>query len=259
MAYKKFKNNVFYDKTAAVNRERIVEFEKDNVDQKIKEIANHLEDLEPKCWEKYQEEILRSIDVLIFPKSIKNKVSTKKYIINKDFENKIQIDAYQYFIDMCVEGNILGVLWIILFGRHLDNKSSMYKHSYGNRLRATLFEKEKDISFYPGMFEPYFSQYTTWRDEGIDIAQKQLKSGNDVIILTMDFKRFYYSVDFTKQEFREIYKKVSEQEFGNELYNNKEVLYRLNEFIYAVIEKYSSKLRDIAVNEELWYQDNMML
>ena len=253
IAYKKLKNSVFYDKTAAVTRNQIVYFERDAVDKKLNKIAYNIENLSESDWQDYQKKILNSIKVLILPKKINKNKNTSNFIINKNTENKIKIDEFQYFIDMCVEGHILGVLWIILFGRYLDNKKTMYKHSYGNRLRSTLFDDNKEVSFYPGLFEPYFSQYTTWRDTGIDIAQREIKEGNNVIILTMDFKRFYYSVSYTKNEFDEIFNNIKRNNFPIDLDNGLEVLNRLHSFVYSVIEKYSAKLRSVSSKEEeLW-------
>lgn len=161
---------------------------------------------------------------------------------------------------MCAEGHIIGVLWIILLGRYLDNRNAMYEHSYGNRLRSTIFDDDKDVSFYPGMFEPYFSQYKNWRDKGIDIAQENLKENNDIIILTMDFKRFYYSVNYTKNEFDYLFQQIYKNKFRNNNDDNDNtyvdcvILQRLHDFVYAVIERYSKKLRNIEKNEGLWYQ-----
>lgn len=68
IAYKKLKNNIFYDKTAAVTRDKIVCFEDKKIDEKLEQIANNLERLNDDAWEKYQSKILDSIKVLLLPK-----------------------------------------------------------------------------------------------------------------------------------------------------------------------------------------------
>lgn len=256
IAYKKFKNNVFFDKSAANARNRIMAFEKEDIEKKLNKIAKNIETLNDENWLSYRSKILKTIGVSVLPKKL-NKIKTENnYIINKDINEDINIEEFQYMIDISIEGHVLGVLWIILIGRYLDNKESMYKYSYGNRLRRTIFDDNKDVSYYPGLFESYFSQYTTWRDKSVEIAQKELNDGNDVIILTMDFKRFYYSVNYTREEFEYFFDIVNNKQKGK-TEQDKIVLGRLNDFIYAVIEEYSRKLHDIVKDENLWeYIDN---
>ncbi|MGN0385169.1 MAG: hypothetical protein ACI4EX_04740 [Lachnospiraceae bacterium] len=107
--------------------------------------------------------------------------------------------APQYFIDLPVEGHILGTLWILSIGLVLDknsdenNPNGMYEHSYGNRLRRTLINKvSNDVTYSPSLFEPYFAQYESWRDYGLECAKERLDDKQDAIILTLDFKSFYY-------------------------------------------------------------------
>lgn len=79
----------------------------------------------------------------------------------------------QYYIDMPVEGHILGALWVLTVGTRLDDsdKQTMYEHSYGNRLRKNLFNPDTgEISCSPYLFEPYFSQYESWRDKALSYA-----------------------------------------------------------------------------------------
>lgn len=187
IAYKKLKNSIFFDKSNVITRNDLVEFEYgDQWENKLKDLAASLND--SKKWESEEKEILEAINIIALPKTINNITDKEKskecsdkqkstlhenVIFNKNHNEKINIKDFQYMIDMPIEGHILGVLWILLIGRYLDEDDKMYKHSYGNRLRRSMFKKGKKTTYYPGMFEPYFSQYTAWRDNGIDIARER--------------------------------------------------------------------------------------
>ncbi|MBQ4170246.1 MAG: hypothetical protein II614_01415, partial [Ruminococcus sp.] len=83
----------------------------------------------------------------------------------------MKLERAQYFISMPVIGHILGALWVLALGIYLDDQSDpdkmkMYEHSYGNRLRKNLRDGETGrITYSPYLFEPYFSQYESWRDK----------------------------------------------------------------------------------------------
>ena len=82
----------------------------------------------------------------------------------------------------------------------------MYAHSYGNRIRKKLYSEFSEAPTYsPYLFEPYFQQYESWRDTAMDEAMNHLHQGQDVVVLTLDFKRFYYSVDISQELMDEIY------------------------------------------------------
>ena len=101
------------------------------------------------------------------------------------------------------------------------------------------------------MFEPYFSQYTSWRDNGIDIAREHLDKGNDIIILTMDLQRYYYSVNYQQDEFDNMLKALKGETDDDESEEN-DVLTRIHNFVFNVIRSYSSKLRSACKGEGLW-------
>lgn len=178
-AFKKLKANIYYDKTQSILCQQLVEYEserKDTLENRFIEIGNLLCG-SSKRWENYQSELLNSINMLCFPKKVKE--SNSDVIMNFSNED-IEIDSFQYFISLSVEGHLLGVLWILLIGTHIDK--NIYEHSYGNRLRSNVFDEEKsETSFSPYLFKPYFSQYESWRDIGLNYAQKNLNNDIDII------------------------------------------------------------------------------
>ncbi|MDZ7811329.1 MAG: hypothetical protein U5L11_16435 [Arhodomonas sp.] len=47
----------------------------------------------------------------------------------------------------------------------------------------------------PGLFEPYIHPYKRWRDKGTDAIKSRLEDDQRVIVISMDLKSYYPSVD----------------------------------------------------------------
>lgn len=241
IAYKKWKAALFFDKTQMPLRDRAVIFEGDRIEEKLNKIEAAL--FNGDGWEEMKDQILDSVGVLVYPKKLKN-IKQDTVIFNSDSMN-ITMEKPQYFIDLSPEGHILGTLWVLTFGIMLDrnagdnqNIEGMYAHSYGNRLRKNLQNtKTNDYTYSPGLFEPYFKQYQSWRDNALEIAKERLNRNQDALILTLDFKSFYYSVDIQKHMLDKILKKSD--------WKDEAWAARLNEIIYAIIACYSRKVRAI--------------
>ena len=185
IAYKKLKATVFFDKTQLPLRDQLV--------QKETEIEKQLPQLETALfdnaeWEEMEKEILNSVGVLLYPKSL-IPVDDKTAIFNSDSID-IEMEKPQYFIGLSPVGHILGTLWVLEIGRKLDQNAGengqsdgMYPHSYGNRLKKNLIsQKTDDYTYAPGLFEPYFSQYESWRDRALEQAKKRLEDKQDALI-----------------------------------------------------------------------------
>jgi hypothetical protein len=240
-AYKKLKASVYFDKTQLVLRNRIVAYEGNGesyVDERLNHIANLLTIKNPSKWNQYKNEILSSIMALAFPKKITKEAETT--LIINEYRTEVEIEEKQYFLDIDVEGQILGILWILIFGVDIDY--DFYLHSKGNRLNTKLMdEKDELASFSPYLFKPYYEQYESWRDVGLQCAQECLKKNQDVLILTMDFKKFFHSIDFTKGVFDDFYTKYQENNQEKNQENNIQHK-RINDFVFKVLKTYSSFL-----------------
>ena len=127
-AYKKLKSSVYYDKTQLVLRNRIVEMELDHpgvaLDKFLEKIIYGALGNKRKFL-KLQEDICKNISVVSLPKKLEK---TETDIINNSSSKELKIEELQHYIDMPVEGHILGVLWIMLMGYKVDDK--IYEHSY---------------------------------------------------------------------------------------------------------------------------------
>jgi hypothetical protein len=255
IAYKKLKASVYFDKTQLPLRDNIVKFEASGVDEKLTEIYNRISG-EGKAWEAFEDDILNSIGVLVFPKKLCDWNDNESTIIFNTDNEPVRLEKAQHFIDLPVAGHILGVLWVLSIGLMLDNRKdpdnmNMYEHSYGKRLRKTLINPETgDITYSPNLFEPYFEQYESWRDRALEYAKKRLDDKQDALILTLDFKSFFYSVDIQEQTYNELLKNLDNYEEWHE---------RVHTFVYKVLSIYSKILREINTDEEMQIRGRTIL
>lgn len=236
IAYKKLKSSLYYDKTQIILRDRLVQFEAniEDVDKYLEELTEEFLDVNKRA--ELVNSILATISYHAFPKSL---VPEKSDMIRNYSKNDIEIKDNQYFINMDIRGHILGIVWLMVIGYRVDKK--IYKYSYGNRIRENLYnELSEKPTYSPYLFEPYFQQYESWRDKAMDEAMNHLHAGQDVVVLTLDFKRFYYSVDISEKLMSGIYNDVI-AEMGE---GESEELRAINDFVYQVISKYASQFEE---------------
>lgn len=253
IAYKKLKAAVYFDKTLLPLRDRLVSFETSDIEDKLTKLSENI-DCDEEDWNVYVDELLEKIDLLVYPKKLVD-VSKNQIIFNSDNE-PIELEKAQYFIDLPIEAHILSILWVMKVGSTLENFSDdetpiMYEHSYGNRLRKSLFNPEtQDITYSPSLFEPYFSQYENWRDKALKYAKERLDDKQDAIILTLDLKSFFYSVHIAEDDFEEIIRSLEENEAW---------IVRIHRFIYQVLKKYSELVRKASSDPELQISERTIL
>lgn len=117
-AYKKLKSSAYYDKTNLYLRDRIAQAESEtDIDDTLEELC---EALQSDSWDNYAEDILSHIRCIHLPKKIAeaspaSSGSDKKQgtlILNSRNAKEIYFDrdGIQTFIDMPVEGHILGAV-----------------------------------------------------------------------------------------------------------------------------------------------------
>ncbi len=248
ISYKKLKSNVFFDKTQLPLRDKIVLFEAENFEEILDSLADELDagfSLGENRFGEMVNKILNNIGCHILPKKRLPDDKQKKAGAYSNLpQDSVKITDCQYCIDMDVLGHVLGIAWILLIGNELDSEG--YENSYGNRLRKHLYKHGKP-TYSPYLFEPYFSQYETWRDQGLEQAKKLLSNNKSVIMMTLDFSRFYYSVDIDQQRLNKIVKEACEKKQLEK--NYLALVWHLTDFIFKVIEIYSEKVR--AYDEKL--------
>jgi len=229
-AYKKLKSSIYFDKTQLPLRNMIVEFEAEveDMDKVLEGLWEKFQDSEK--WLELENEILESIKYRAYPKRL---VEIEEDIITNTVPEKHEIDKIQYYIHMDVKGHIFSVLWLLMIGWRLDKEG--YEHSYGNRIRKNLINAKTDAPTYsPYLFRPYFEQYESWRDAALQYAQKCLTQKQDVLILSLDFTSYYYSIDMTRSAFDKVFGSLPEDLQNVDLYR------RINGFVFKVICQYAS-------------------
>lgn len=234
-AYKKLKSNVYYDKTNIILRDKIVDYESDNIEDILSDLWERFKDTsDNERWEQVVTKIIDSINCIVLPKSIKP--SDNEIIANFNPESTINVDSVNTFIDMDVEGHLFGIIWLFAIGWKLDKNLNC---CYANRIRKNLYnEFSGDITYSPYLFEPYFEKYESWRDEALLRAKTHLDKNEDVVVITLDFQRYYYSVDITEQFMDSLIASASCDE--NDILST-----RLNDLIYKIIVTYSERYNSI--------------
>lgn len=248
-SYKKLKSSIFFDKTQLILRDKIVKNEAPSdiidfdsndlsnlgIEKSIEQIAEWI--AEDKWGELYKC-ITDSINVSSFPKNLQE-LETDNMLVTNVQDSKIEVRDAQYFIDMSVEGYLLGVAWLLIIGYHFDQ--DLYEHSYGNRLRPNLLNEKQKPTFSPYLFSPYFQQYESWRDSALEYAKKSLQKNQNVVLFTMDLKRFFYQVNINEKHLLELVDYFCEK--GPICNEYKDLIHPLSVFVWKVIEKYSNVLR----------------
>ena len=140
---------------------------------------------------------LHDITCYPIPKELKNddeNDSSYHFITNKPSFDKIIVDKCNFMIDAPIFIHIISVLWIEIVGTKLYPHIS--KENYAYDLNVAEDELSKTYSIKDGimLFKPYFIGYQKWRDNALDEAKRLLDTGHDVTLLSLDVKRYYYSV-----------------------------------------------------------------
>ncbi|MBE0317456.1 hypothetical protein [Xanthomonas citri] len=101
---------------------------------------------------------------------------------------------FRLVMSASVDYQIISALWILKVG-HIYEASLDKTLSFGNRLRRRPSWREpseegainRDSL---GLFNPYFSAYRAWRENGLKAIRGAVDAGRTVVAATMDAKRF---------------------------------------------------------------------
>lgn len=264
-AYRKYKTHVYYDNYSQIQRYDLADFEfsnfsdesdkdfsQDNFDKYFEDLANELIN----NFDIIIEDILNNINVISFPKTLINddKIDSINNMISNYYPPKDKVTKIHYFIDLPIEGHILGVLWILRLGYILDDK--LYDHCYGNRINKSVLEnlkKNKSSNFSPFLFEPYYKNYQSWRDKGLSGVYSLLKNNQNAIMLSLDFKDYYYR---SLINFEDLFDYIKENKNNEDDSDICELDNNLNKFIQKVFEVYSDKFERKTLNKSFYpYED----
>lgn len=241
-AYRKLKSFAYFDKNQSSLREMIVNFESENCENievglkrmmtTINKLLNMVDGTPlPKDFDE--------INVRILPK----KIAYNKEIIasNKPFSDIVEIEDYQAFFDAPIVIHILGVLWAMYVGEIIDDGFNDF--IYGNRIKENLEGKSFSRGPSPYLMKPYFEQYQTWRSDAIDRLEYELANDNDVIMINMDLKRYFYQVNFNLEKL--------EIDYYQLLGDKNKFESKLTKVIHIICKKFTNRLKKYPQFENL--------
>ncbi|GAL86026.1 hypothetical protein MYP_3255 [Sporocytophaga myxococcoides] len=231
-AFRKLQSYIYFESTDLYLRNQLAEFISDGkIDEKLDSISKKLSENEGTF--KYSDIKLR-----YYPKKVSN--SFKKidsayippnFYTNQIFTDNAEVENIAVFADVPMELQIIAVLWILKYGFVLDKNLS--KHCYGNRLILPTNEFSGQGR---SLFKPYIKQYQKWWSNGLREAKELLDKGEDVTIITFDFKDYFHSVELN---FSVLEKELSE------LHNDFDPNDIIHKVFRKIHEEYKKCLREI--------------
>lgn len=273
-AYKRLKNHYYYDSNNLYIRAKIAEFEqsfgltkttqinkaKKKIEKAFEPLTtflntansqadlNEVKELPPfKTW-------LDGIGVRVLPKkvSVRNEPTSEegkneetkvkkqmRFFTNMLVEDTVKVQQCNFMIEAPVWLHLISVLWTERVGLNLY--PSICKNNYAYHLNVKS-ESDKSLKQSESLFTPYFIGYQQWRDKPLEVAKEMVEKGNDVSILSLDIKRYYYSV---RLDIREMVTKYAEKALDDEKCN------LLNTLLQAIHEAYHEKLKPYIQNEAI--------
>jgi len=196
-SYKKLKSHLYYDKTLLFTKKRlaILESDRELFDNTLLKISDNL------CDEnmEYFQGLIDKIDFKILPKKFTSKTDLSD-IIQGSISHEQDVQKVNFFIDMPIELFIVDYLWTLLLGKITNDHPEIFKCSAATKFKKSVFNSNKDlingIDFASNRsFEPYFNLYSCWRKGAFNMIERSYSS-TETVLLCLDLKSFYYSVEF---------------------------------------------------------------
>lgn len=204
-AYLYLKSYTYHENLNLFLKQRLAEFEESNIelDRIFGVIAGVVNAGDVAESEQFQE-WLNDIDYHLLPKMVERSEDHKQnehnkekglFISNVRDSEEYQVSKVNYFIKAPIEIHIIELLWCLYCGPALED--SMSKDSYGNRMHPSALKFAGSAGNITGqeIFRRYIDQYAHWRDQAIHIATEAAKNGDDVALLSLDLKSYFYHVD----------------------------------------------------------------
>jgi predicted amidohydrolase len=189
--YLKLKNFIYHDKSLLYAKERIALFEVDGkASERIAKLKTAIEEVD----EAYFSVLIADCRFHEVPKDLTFVSDNLDFVTNNVYDDKWSLDSTNSFLDIPIELHILNVYWIINSLYLLDNNIS--DSSFGYRLEM----KDKKVKPGKKLFQPYFEKYTKWLKKGFNFARSLGQANKSFLLITLDIKRFFYSVRISKTE-----------------------------------------------------------
>ncbi len=205
-AYRKLKNYFYFDNTSLFIRHQIAEFERDfhpaqgQVDvkamfeKKLNGVLKILNENDDSLLTSY----MNQLNFRYYTKAVESQEETENsFIINRPLHDDIVVDKLNLIVDAPIEIHIISVLWLMVVGIHFSKAISKHNYAY----QFMLSDDEEDIQ-HTGLqlYRPYYIGYQEWRDTALSTALRILDEKKDATILSLDVKRYFYSVRVNLKE-----------------------------------------------------------
>lgn len=203
--YKKLKLFYFYDKTLLYIKTSIAEFESgSDFEERLRLLAKAL-------FEKdsvYFEALIEKLDYVVLPKSFKSLENDERLIRGNTDKNK-KITKVNFYISLPIELLIIDLMWTLFIKKICISNLGEFNYSYAGKFKKSVFNSNDNliegIDFDSNRcFEPYFESYIKWRNTALDTIGKD-ESSEDLTLISLDLKSFYYTVNFDFQELNELF------------------------------------------------------
>jgi hypothetical protein len=206
MAYKKAKAEAFYESTH-YHALAFTEYEQ-KLEANLNRLLERLKDPDTAWWQ----DLAFIGDHAYLPKSIElpDEPQGSRHFRALDpledwkrhfKKSRVRVPArLRLVMRATVDFQIVSALWILQVGEIFDSAIDE-RLSFANRVRRDAAAIGKRGISQPqvnlrshSLFTPYFSAYRSWRDKGLAAIESSLKSGKNVLAITMDLEQFYHRV-----------------------------------------------------------------
>lgn len=234
IAYKKLKSDTYYDNSNIFLRSQIA-----NNEHQIGTIIDKL------CNVILNKQTDDKIDVGFYclPKKLSSTQKKDINIVCNDLSSSnYTIDKITYFIKLDLKYHILGALWVLLSGEELLKENINY--IYGRKLHKNF--KNNDTR----LFKPYHEEYSKWRDKAIKHAEHLLNNNNRCLMISLDIKDYYYSVDIDFEKLRQNLEISKNNNFLFDIFgiSRKSLLIKLTNQIEYITSIYTDKILELDKN-----------
>ncbi|MCD6044883.1 MAG: hypothetical protein K0R48_46 [Gammaproteobacteria bacterium] len=244
-AYLYLKSYTYQENLNLFLKQRVAKFECESFDSSIEKIVQVLKSEAPLDTEAFKK-WLSEIDYHLIPKTVirpeeetqgKGADSKKEgllYISNVKTSKEYKIKA-NYFINAPVELHIIDVLWCLVVGAVLED--DLTRDCYGNRMHEPAKKfKNPSRPNQTQLFKYYIDQYNEWRDKAINTAIELSKSKEDVAVLSLDLKSYFYHIDL---DFNLITDRIERSNKGEW----RDCALMLTRLLEKIFSKYSYRIR----------------
>lgn len=196
-AYSRFKAFVYYDNFNLMLRRQLAEYEDENLEEKLSLLS---EDLNTFIQEgKPNNSLIKHLESISYwcmPKSYKQEANVSLNFISNVEKDNFLLEDFNFLFRGNIELHLIATLWVIIEGVKLNEKLSKDKYGY----QLSINKETEKFGSDKLLFVKYFENYQKWRNIGIYAAENQIKAGNDVLMLSLDIKRFFPStnIDFVE-------------------------------------------------------------